>query len=329
MRGRDVLKDLTEEQNPAKKLAKPIQTRPAGSVRALKSELDKIADEAASAKELKESIAREGRIIELNPSLIDAANITDRIPVDNDDEFEVLKKAISEAGQQVPILVRPNPHDETRYQAAYGHRRLRVAKELGILVKAIVHDLTDQQMITAQGQENGPRLDLSFIERSLYASRLLEHGYDRDLVCNALGVDKPEVSRLLQVAESIHLDLIMVIGPARKIGRPRWIALAKALGNSNLSKDVQDLISQPEFEAVTDSNLRFEKLFKLGSGKKKTKASIPKTMLLDKSEGKLGWMQKTSKGITFAIEDRKLSEFLAEKMPELLSEYEQKSALKK
>ena len=49
------------------------------------------------------------------------------------------------------------------YQVAYGHRRVRATAILGIKVRAIVRDLTDAELVIAQGQENNARQDLSFI----------------------------------------------------------------------------------------------------------------------------------------------------------------------
>lgn len=331
MKGRDILKSLTEAQKPSKETSSIQKIKPSGSVKALKSELDKIADEAVAGRELIASIKNDGRIIELDPYTVEGASVTDRIPVENDEQFELLKSAISSSGQQVPILVRPNPNDNTRFQAAYGHRRLKVAIELGIKIKAIVIELTDHQMIMAQGQENGPRLDLSFIERALYASKLLTNGYSRELVCLALGVDKPEVSRLLQVANGIDHDLILSIGPARKIGRPRWVALAKILQSKKKLEQARSLVSSDVFKSESDSNIRFESLLKPLMLKKDKKASSDtiKTILKGNSNVKLGWFQETSKGATFSIQNKELSEFLQAKMPQLLLEFEKSSSLKK
>ncbi|WP_164125936.1 ParB/RepB/Spo0J family partition protein, partial [Stenotrophomonas maltophilia] len=61
---------------------------------------------------------------------------------------------IRQHGQNVPILVRPKPGDTEGYEVAFGHRRLRAARELGIKVRAVVRSLTDEQLVIAQGQEN-------------------------------------------------------------------------------------------------------------------------------------------------------------------------------
>ncbi len=83
-----------------------------------------------------------------------------------------LVEAIREQGQQVPILVRPHPDRPGRYQVAFGHRRLRAVAEIGIPVRAVVRDLTDEQLVVAQGQENNERRDLSYIEKARFAQKL-------------------------------------------------------------------------------------------------------------------------------------------------------------
>jgi ParB family chromosome partitioning protein len=325
MKGRDILKDLTQAKGRRASADNPQHSRQSGSVRALKNELDKIADDAAEARELKESIAKGGQVVDLSPEIIDGAFIGDRIPVLNDQKFDELKKSILDAGQQVPILVRSKPNNSEGYEAAYGHRRIRVASELGIPVRAIVRALTDREMILAQGQENGPRLDLSFIERALYASRLLKHGHDRNLVCHALSVDKPEVSRLLQVADGIEESIILAIGPARKIGRPRWVQLVKFMQDREFLEAVAKLIISNHFQEIGDSNLKFEEVLKLNNKFKKplkVAKKFTKTALQGAKDSKYGWFEKTTKGVSIVVDNKHMSEFLLVKLPDLVKEYE-------
>ncbi|MGO8658348.1 ParB/RepB/Spo0J family partition protein, partial [Rhizobium ruizarguesonis] len=82
-------------------------------------------------------------------------------------------------------LVRPHPETKGRYQVAYGHRRLAAAREIGIRVRAVVRDLTDGQLVVSQGQENSARTNLSYIERALFASRLEERSFGRDVIMAA------------------------------------------------------------------------------------------------------------------------------------------------
>src|SRR5690606_35044867 len=134
---------------------------------------------------------------EFDPNLFSPSIVSDRIPSANDARFHELRAAIQENGQQIPIIARQDPAEEGRYQIAAGHRRWRVAQELGLGLKAIIRKLSDQEMVILQGQENGPREDLSFIERARFAMHMESRGFDRGTLSAALSVDKPEVSRLL------------------------------------------------------------------------------------------------------------------------------------
>ena len=61
----------------------------------------------------------------------------------------------------------------------FGHRRAKVARDLGINVRAVVKPLADIEHVIAQGQENTARADLSFIERALFAQKLAKTRYDQ------------------------------------------------------------------------------------------------------------------------------------------------------
>ena len=69
-------------------------------------------------------------IVEIAPDLIEASFIADRLET-SPESHQSLGDSIREHGQQVPMLVRPHPHREGRYQIAYGRRRLRAVAELG------------------------------------------------------------------------------------------------------------------------------------------------------------------------------------------------------
>lgn len=157
-KGRDILKSMVGAVEPTRPEVPSVQQphRPSGAVKAMNLSLGRLGEEAAAAKALRESLASGDKVLEIDPASVEMSFIRDRIPVDKDAEFERLKQSIQESGQQVPILVRPDPARAGHYQAAYGHRRLRAAAEIGVPVKAVVRKLTDEELILAQGQENGP-----------------------------------------------------------------------------------------------------------------------------------------------------------------------------
>ncbi len=162
-----------------------------------------------------------------------------------------------------------NPRNDSRYQVAYGHRRLAALKAIGRPVKAIVRDLSDEDLIVAQGKENLERKDLSFIERALFAARLEAHGIERQALMAALSVHKGNLSTMIAVANSLPEDLIQAIGPAPKVGRPRWEQLSQLLQETpGHWKERVDM----ELLFRLDSDARFALLLKSLMPKKKSGA---------------------------------------------------------
>jgi ParB family transcriptional regulator, chromosome partitioning protein len=219
----------------------------AGPVKTMSLTLDRIAEESRT---LQEALAAGSAVVELDPKSVDVSFVRDRLSDPSDPDFQNLKESLRAHGQEVPILVRPHPTRNGAYQAAYGHRRLRAAHDLGIKVKAVVRNLDDQQLVIAQGIENSARRDLSFIERAVFAKSLEDSGHDRSVIMAALSTDKTELSKLISVARALPDAVIRAIGPAPKAGRRRWLQLAElvrtrkalarvesALGDANLPID--------------------------------------------------------------------------------------------
>jgi ParB family transcriptional regulator, chromosome partitioning protein len=244
----------------------PRQT--ASAVRTMGLDLRALSDEADRARKLKDQIEAGLAVVEVDPDAVDESFVADRLVEQHDPSFDLLIESIRVNGQLVPILVRPNPDKTDSYQLAYGHRRLRAMKVLGGRVRAIVKEMTDAEMVVAQGKENSERRDLSFIERALFAQNLEDRGFPRAVAMAALSVDKTELARLLAVARAIPLATIQAIGPAPKAGRTRWMALAGLLSTAENQRKLDSLVATEEFKAL-ESNRRFERVWSIlaNSGK--------------------------------------------------------------
>jgi ParB family transcriptional regulator, chromosome partitioning protein len=171
-----------------------------------------------------------GGVFEIDPGHIDTAGrLDDRLQI----EVEGLKASIARNGQRVPILVRPTEGD--RYSLIYGRRRLEACRELGIKVRAIVTEMEGDQALRDQLLENQERRDLSFIERALVAAALLDGDHlsaserTNKGVAEVLNLTEAGVSQLLSVVRAVGEDLVLAIGAAPGIGRPRWEELKKLL----------------------------------------------------------------------------------------------------
>ncbi|NDW44579.1 plasmid partitioning protein RepB [Ruegeria sp. PrR005] len=188
---------------------------------------------------------------EIDPRMIDTGGLRDRL--DEDSGLEELIASIREYGQQVPVLLRPNPNDPERYQVVYGRRRVAALRQMQQPVKALIRILDDRELIVAQGQENSARRDLSFIERVNFARQMRDMGYERKVICDALHVDKTLISRMISVADRIPEGLIVAIGAAPGIGRDRWMKLADILRPDHQEQAISAAIgdnSDARFEAV-------------------------------------------------------------------------------
>jgi ParB family chromosome partitioning protein len=273
MTRRNVLKSLLEEQlAPANSTAQSESHARdrvlAGPVRTMSLTLDRIEEESRA---LQEALATGASVVELDPNSIDASLIQDRLPDADDSSFVTLKESLREHGQEVPILVRPHPQREGRYQAAYGHRRLLATRELGLKVKAVVRVLDDRQLIIAQGIENSARRDLSFIERAIFAKTLEAGGYDRPMIMAALSTDKTELSKMISVARAVPDSIARAIGPAPKAGRRRWLQLADLLKAPKAARRLELMLADPDLPR--DSDARFQKA--LAAAAEKGSTALP------------------------------------------------------
>lgn len=163
-------------------------------------------------------------LIEVKPDLIDDAGIPERMEASAD--IEALAESIRDYGQQVPVMLRHSPSTEGRYEVVYGRRRVAALKLLDEPVRAFVRDVSDRDLIVAQGQENSARRDLSFVEKARFARSMEEMGFERKVICDALSTDKTILSRMLAVIDSVPAELIDAIDPAPTAGRDRWRTLA-------------------------------------------------------------------------------------------------------
>jgi ParB family chromosome partitioning protein len=191
------------------------------------------------AENSKKMIAGEA-IISLDPSLIDGSFVSDRLE-NGDEDYACLRDAIRERGQASPILVRPHPKVEGRFMIVFGHRRVRVANELGIPVRAVVKNLEEISHIILQGQENTARENLSFIEKALFSKKLRDMGQSKETIKSALTVDDTLLSRMISVAETVPSAVLDAIGAAKTVGRDRWEELKKLVAqpaNAEFAKRV-------------------------------------------------------------------------------------------
>lgn len=256
-------------------------------------------------------------LIDIDANLIDAAGMPDRLGSEAEDDA-ALRESIAEYGQQLPVLVRPHPTEEGRYQIVYGRRRVQALRELGRPVKALVRQLDDRDLIMAQGQENTARRDLSFIEKANFAYHMELGGYDRKLIGDTLSTDKTLISRLLSVIERVPFDVIHAIGAAPSIGRERWLALADALEAGKL--DARALAAQINEAEAKTSDERFEVALRLARGQQTPPDRLERQWIRDASGTTLAEVQRSGGRLTIRL-DKKIGsgfeDWLLAELPDL------------
>lgn len=298
---------------------------------ASKSMLSSITELAAQADRL---VAGE-TIVEIDPELVDISFVKDRLSEEGD-EYAQLVEAIRERGQDSPILVRPHPTAPGRFMTVFGHRRVRVARELGRKVRAVVKNLADIDHVIAQGQENSARANLSFIEKALYAGSLAALRYDDDnsIILTALSINRPTLSKMLSVA-SLPPAILEAIGPAKAIGRDRWYELKQHLDRPSNHEVAASVIGEASF-AELSSDERFNRLIERlkAAQSRRVKAKPEKATWQPADKTLAAEISSEDKRYLLAIkgkgpEAREFGRYLTEKLGQLYQDFRKESDAKK
>ena len=315
--------DAGPDEAPTVDTRQPMQRVASGAVRSLK---DTFSEVERDYEELKQKVADGALPIDLDPSLIDPSPFADRFADQDASAVEALKASFLEHGQEIPILVRAHPTEIGRYQISYGHRRVRAATELGLKVKAYVRELSDDRLAVAQGIENSAREDLTFIERSMFALKLEEGGFERTLIQTALSVDRQEASKLINVGRAVPGWLAEAIGRAPKIGRPRWQELADGLKNAGAESKARKATTDKSFGHKTSDD-RF--IAVLRAIKAIDRPSAEKTPVLSakSAEGtKIATLAVSGRVCKIEIDrdrDEAFAKFVMDRIPDLYEKFRQ------
>ena len=293
----------------------------AGAVRSMKETFSDIERENET---LRARLAEGEWVVEIDPDLVNPSPFADRFAQEDDASFESLKQSIAERGQEIPVLLRANETAPGRYQTAFGHRRVRVARLLGRTVKAIVRALSDDELVVAQGLENSAREDLSFIERAVFALRLETSGRSRSIIQQALAIDRAEASKLISVAKSVPGDLVLSIGRAPKIGRGRWQEFAESLRDNAALERAQAVATTPSF-VKADGDQRFTLALNAAKQQSLSKPPAPEIIAIKDATGQaiaeIRASQRDVKVTVASSAGSAFAQFLTARLPELFEEF--------
>ena len=288
--------------------------RRAGAVRMMGSTLRNLAARADAAAEIEAGSV----IVDLDPKLIDDSFIADRVADANDPTLAGLVESIRESGQQVPVLVRPNPEVLGRFQIAYGRRRTSAALILGRPVRAVVRSLSNDELVVAQGKENLERRDLSYIERAFFALRLERHGFRRETIMSAMGIGKGDLSTLIAVAKAVPEDIVQAVGPAPAAGRPRWMLMTDQIKSAR-AVEISKLIGDPAFQAKP-TNERFVAM--LEAFRPKAAPKVKPEVWKDQQGRKVARVERSDGRFILSIDEKlepELGTALFNRLPEILA----------
>ena len=116
------------------------------------------------------------------------------------DKVRELAESIRSQGLLQPILIRPL---NGRYEIVAGHRRFLAHRLLGeVKIKALVREMTDDQVFEARAVENDQREDLNPIERAKSYKRLKERfGYSNRQIAQKVGRSPGLIDQHLSLLE--------------------------------------------------------------------------------------------------------------------------------
>jgi ParB family chromosome partitioning protein len=276
--------------------------------------------DAAETRSLRERLEGGESVVEFDPNVLRSSFLQDRLADNSDEAYQALKDSIRDNGQQVPILVRPYGDGCDQYEIAYGHRRARAAKDLGIKIKAVVRKLSDEQLVVAQGAENNERRDLSYIEKALFAARLEQRGFKRATNSAALGVHKSDLSMFNSVVEKVTEAVIVAIGPAHSIGRPRWLALSNQMDKPGAKEKVLQVLASADFRSAK-SDVRFNTVVATLAAER---TSSPVEELKAEDGRSFAEIHPTASGARVLIKDKAFAMHVQSKLPQLFRDFEKR-----
>lgn len=172
--------------------------------------------------------------------------------------LDELAASIREKGIIQPLILRPDPDDEGRFQIVAGERRWRAAQIAQLHeLPAIVRDFNDTEVLEVAIIENIQRADLNAVEEAHGYRQLMERfGHTQDQLAQAMGKSRSHLAntmRLLQLPEEIQTllqDGLLSAGHARAlITADEPLVLARKAVKDGMSvRDVEKAAKAPKHD---------------------------------------------------------------------------------
>ncbi|BCW87083.1 Chromosome-partitioning protein ParB [Alphaproteobacteria bacterium SO-S41] len=119
----------------------------------------------------------------------------------NETDLRELTDSIRANGILQPIVVRPDPRGQGRFQIVAGERRWRSAQRAGLHeVPVVVREFTDDQSLEVAIIENVQRADLNAIEEALGYQALVDRfSYTQEKLAENVGKSRSHIANMLRL----------------------------------------------------------------------------------------------------------------------------------
>ncbi len=119
----------------------------------------------------------------------------------SEEDLVDLSSSIKERGIFQPIIVRPDPQIENRYEIIAGERRWRAAQMASLPeIPVLIHKVSDREALEIAIIENVQRSDLNAVEEALgYEQLSREYSYSQAELAHVIGKSRSHVANMLRL----------------------------------------------------------------------------------------------------------------------------------
>ena len=152
-------------------------------------------------------------------------------------ELTDLSQSIREHGVVQPVVVRPSPTQQGRYEIIAGERRWRAAQRAGLIeLPVIVRDVNDRTALELAIIENVQRADLNPVEEALGYQQLIdEHDYSQADLGQVIGKSRSHVANTLRLLKLPDVIRDMLVDGSLSAGHARTCLLYTSPSPRDLS----------------------------------------------------------------------------------------------
>lgn len=186
----------------------------------------------------------------------------------DDSALSELAASIRERGIIQPLIVRPDPADDERFQIVAGERRWRAAQIAQLHeVPALIRDYTDTEVLEVAIIENVQRTDLNPVDEAAGYRQLMDRfGHTQEQLATVLGKSRSHIANLLRLLSlpgevlTFVTDGRLSAGHARAlVGHDNALDLARRIVKNGLSVREAEKLTRSDAAPKRPARPRAEK----------------------------------------------------------------------